>query len=156
MLHEKVYEVKNKKEKIVEKKRLHLEKLKERMKKADENRQKNINDIVKKAKDDDQKVTRCLQWFHSAILCSKYLPSNEMAKENYSKWMANEDMKKQSFGKFRLLSFFSKYFEIVCLFIWKKMLQIKGQGRRKMVNYLEHTLQNLLMGKGKKQKIWKL
>lgn len=120
MLHEKVYEVKNKKEKIVEKKRLHLEKLKERMKKADENRQKNINDIVKKAKDDDQKVTQCLQWFHSAILCSKYLPSSEMAKGNYFKWMANEDMKKQSFGKFCLLSFFFQIILKLFVFLFGK------------------------------------
>lgn len=50
-------EVRRKREELIEKKRLHLE---GRMQKAEENRQRNLSEIVKKAKDDDQKVGRGL------------------------------------------------------------------------------------------------
>lgn len=42
-----------KREAIIEKKRIHLEK---KMERAQENREKNLTEIVKKAKDDEQKV----------------------------------------------------------------------------------------------------
>uniref|UniRef100_A0A915D4G7 S phase cyclin A-associated protein in the endoplasmic reticulum N-terminal domain-containing protein n=1 Tax=Ditylenchus dipsaci TaxID=166011 RepID=A0A915D4G7_9BILA len=55
-LHQKVEEVKRKREEITERKRLHLEQMEQRMKKAEENRQRNLGEIIRKMKEDQQKV----------------------------------------------------------------------------------------------------
>ncbi|KAI1721735.1 S phase cyclin a-associated protein in the endoplasmic reticulum domain-containing protein [Ditylenchus destructor] len=55
-LHDKVEEVRCKREEILEKKRLHLENLKEKMKKAENNRQNHISDIVHRSKEENQKI----------------------------------------------------------------------------------------------------
>ncbi|KAI1728814.1 S phase cyclin a-associated protein in the endoplasmic reticulum domain-containing protein [Ditylenchus destructor] len=55
-LHVKVGEVRGKREEILEKKRLHLENLKEKMKKAENNRQNHISDIVHRSKEENQKI----------------------------------------------------------------------------------------------------
>ena len=73
-LHVRVEEVKRKREEIMERKWLHLENLKEKMKKAENNRQNHISDIVHRSKEENQKV--CLAQMTVVKTHTEYISDN--------------------------------------------------------------------------------